>query len=319
MNFATELFFQLAAQPRRGMSREAAEKAAAVQEMMSNAGLHVKSGAFGVDLLSVGHGAIILGFMPLLLLFGYFFVFWEKRGDGGESADDGQVLLKLTLWGLILAAVGMAASGLQLMLGFLFAGAPKGTSGIIKSGLSMIIAGGGLFALVWFMFLPKTNNSEYNRIEKLSFGYVAGISGMVALVLFFQLLDGLFNSKGWKAYTGWQFGGLAVYGALCFLAMQRFGSLSGWVAPVRAAPMGGYAPAPQQGYGQQPQQGYGQQPAAQQPQQPQAGYGQPQQPPPGGYNPQGGGGQQGGGGGLPPPGGGGYPPGGGGGGGYPPR
>jgi len=308
VNFATELFYQLASQGRHG------DGTADVSTILQKTGLQAKAGPFGFDFVQYGHGALIAAFIPFLLLFGYFFVFWEKRGGEGESVDDNQVLLKLALWGLILAAVGMAASGLQLMLAFLFAGAPKGTSGIIKMGLSMIIAGGGFFALVWFVFLPKTNNNEHNRIEKLVFGYIAGIAGLITLGLLFGVLDGLFNGKNWKHYTGWRLGGLAVYGALCYLAMMRFGSLSGWVTPVRAAPMGGYAP-PQQGYGQPPQQGYGGQP--QQPQQPaQGGYGQPPQGG-GGYNPQGGG-QQGGGGGLPPPaGGGGYPPPGGGG--YPPR
>lgn len=312
MNFATELFYQVASQGRHIRGDGAPD----VSEVLQKVGLQAKAGPFGFDFVQYGHGALIAAFIPFLLLFGYFFVFWEKRGGEGESAEDNQVLLKLALWGLILAAVGMAASGLQLMLAFLFAGAPKGTSSVIKMGLSMIIAGGGFFALVWFMFLPKTNNNEHNRIEKLAFGYVAGISGLITIGLLFGVLNGLFNGMSWKKFTGWQFGGVAVYGALCYLAMMRFGSLSGWVSPVRAAPMGGYAPPPQQGgYGQPPQQGYGGQP--QQPQQPQQGYGQPPQGG-GGYNPQGGGGQQGGGGGLPPPGGGGgYPPPGGGG--YPPR
>lgn len=297
---AYELITQGILAQRRGMDNPEA----LMQRVLEMAGLSAgRSGAFGLDIPGFyGHGALIVAFVPILLLAAYFFSFWDKRSDDSASAGDNQVLLKLTLWGLLLASVAMAASGLQLMLGFLFAGAPKGTSGIIKMGLSMIIAGGGMFALVYFLFLPRSNNKDYPRIEKLAFGYVAGISGIITLSLLLGLLNGLFNSMGWKTYTGWRFGGLAVYGALTFVAMMRFGSMSGWTVPVRAAPMAGYAQPMQP---QQPMQGY-----PQQPQQPMQGYGQPQG---GGYPPQGGG-QQGGGG-LPPPGGG-YPPPGGG---YPPR
>jgi hypothetical protein len=164
------------------------------------------------------------------------------------------------------------------------------------------------------MFLPRTNKHEYPQVERFAVGIVAALTGMSTIMGLNTLLSALLGAApGWppKAHA---LANLLVMGGVAFFALNRFGSLSGWTAPVKPT-----MPVMPQGYGQQP----GFPPQGQQmPPQQQGGYpmqggyppqGGGQMPPQGGggYPPQGGGGgypPQGGGGGLPPPGGGGYPP-----------
>jgi hypothetical protein len=247
-----------------------------------------------------------------VLIAGYFFLFWERRKDDSPLKGDDQIGLKLGLFTLLIVALSYAAGGLHSVLWYLLSGtkAPMG-SGLIKAGIASLLAGGIGFAAISFLFLPRTNAKEFDRVERYAVGGVAIASGMMAFGALDGLLGGLFNSADWKAHTSEQFASLVVFGALFFLTLMRFGQLSGWTAPQRPVmpmqqpPGGGYPP--QGGGGYPPQGGGGYQPQG-------GGY------PPqggGGYPPQGGGGgypPQGGGGGFPPQGGGGYPPQGGGGG-----
>lgn len=285
----------------------------------------------------------------------YFFTFWDRRREDCPDAEDTQLGLKLLLYGFLMIALAYAASGLHSVLFFLLSAAKP--SFLIKGGLGSLIAGGAVFGLVFAVFLKRTNAQTYDRVERWTLAFVAAAAGAAAVTAFYELLTGLFTSRAWrlhasdaegaakllatlkmgKAVNASYLAELLVFGPLAFLALSRFGAVSGWTIPVRQAPMQGFQqPAPGQGYpqgqmqqqGSQPQQPYGQQPA----------------PPQGGGFPGGGqqggggfpgGGQQGGGGfpgggqqgggGFPGGGGGGYPPSGGGGGlpppsgGYPPR
>lgn len=278
-------------------------------------------------------GALFFSFVAFLVLFaGYFFVFWERRRDDSPLKGDDQVGLKLGLFTLLIVALGYATGGLVSVLWYLLSGTKAG-SGLIKSGIASLLAGGIGFAAISFLFLPRTNAKEFDRVERFAVGGVAIASGALALSALNGLLGGLFTSADWKFVTAQDFATLLVYGALFFLTLMRFGQLSGWtvpqrpVMPMQQPPGGGYPPQGgggyQQGGGGYPPQGGGGYP-------PQGGGGYPPQGGGGGYPPQGGGGgyppqggggypPQGGGGGLPPPGGsgGGYNPGGGGG--YQPR
>jgi hypothetical protein len=246
-----------------------------------------------------------------LVLIGYFFITWERRRADSPMKDDEHAHLKLTLYALMIIALGIAAGGLVEILGYLLSGA-KGGSIRIKGGISHLVSGGAGLVALFFLFLPRTNAKDYPKAEQYASGVLALFAGMMALNSFDDLLSGLFAGGPWLINSA-HLSSLLVMGAITAIALFRFGALSGWTVPVRTMPM------PQQGY---PQQGFPQQQQQQQQQVPQQGYppqggGYPPQgggvppqgggqPPGGGYNPQGGGG-------LPPPSGGGYPPPGGGG------
>jgi hypothetical protein len=225
----------------------------------------------------------------------YFIITLDRARANSPSKDDTQVGIKLVLWGLTLAGVGMVAGGVEVLLSWAL-GLFKGGAGAIKVALPPIIVGAGTVVLMMLAFLPKTNNATMKQVERFAYGLIGLVYGAQAIFGINKILFGVFNSVSWAEISG----GLAstlVNGALGFLAIIMLGSKSGWTGPAPRMPG-----PPQQGGGYPPQGG---------------GY----PPQGGGYPPQGGGYPPQGGG--YPPQGGGYPPQGGGyppqGGGYPPQ
>ncbi len=256
-------------------------------------------------LAGVGSGLFVAAAAVLVL--GYFYIFWDKRKDESSNKDDGQAGLKLVLYTLLIVSLGIAAGGVNSVLSWLLAGA-KGGSGPIKLGLAHLAAGGGGVVVVLLVLLPRTNTKDYPQAERFAAGAVAVVASIATVISLDSMLTALLGGAGWRGGGAQAAGGLLVAGGLAFLSVSRFGSMSGWTAPAKPAPMmqqGGFPP-----------QAGGYQPQAQMPQGQPGGYQQPQG---GGYPPQGG--QMGGG--YPPQGGGQMPPGGGyppqGGGGYQPR
>ncbi len=244
---------------------------------------------------TVGAAALLAG--------GYFFIFWDRRSDDSANKEDNQVGLKLTLYMFLVICLGTAAAGIDGLLGYLLSGA-KATP-VLKASMASVIAGAGLFAGIFFMFVPRTNTKDFPKAERYAVGLVAVLAGIVTIMSFNGLLQALFGGAKWKQVTAFEIAHLVTYGAIMFVSLMRLGTLSGWTAAVKmpAMPAGFAQPGqPQPGQPQAaPQQGYP--PQQSQPQAPAQGY-PPQggQVPPagGGYPPQGGGN-------LPPPGGG-YPP-----------
>jgi hypothetical protein len=266
------------------------------------------------DFLSAGGLLLSVG-APTLLVLAYLFTAWERRREGADDSDT-QVGLKLVLYTLMVVALGMAASGLSAAAFWLVSGTQAGFD-TLKGGLGSIIAGGGVLVALFLLVLPRTNAATETRSSRFFLGYVAAVSGLIAIASIDSLANSLIYWSDWASVAG-PLSSVIVYGGLAFLALNRFGVLSGWTAPVRAPsvaqaagyPAGYQQQQQQQAYAQQQQayaqqqqayaqqqQGYAQQQGY--PQQQQQGYaqpGQPQQsgglPPPGGYNPQGGGGFQ---------------------------
>jgi hypothetical protein len=156
--------------------------------------------------------------------------------------------------------------------------------------LPPIVVGALTFVVVTKALLPRTNAATQKQPERYFLGALAVQFGIMALADVNQLLEGVFTSSPWGA-NAMYLAGTIIGGAILFVAVSRFGAISGWTQPVAAPPMAPPPQYPPQGGGYPPQGG---------------GY----PPPGGGYPPQGGGG-------YPPQGGGGYPPQGGGG--YPPQ
>lgn len=254
-----------------------------------------------------------------VLVLGYFYLFWDRRKDDSPNKDDGQIGLKLVLYVIAIAGVGIAAGALSQILGWAVAGGKNAfgmnDSGMIKSGIASLLAGGVGVGAVIFLFLPRTNARAFPQSERFALGAVAALAGLGALIQLDMTLAALFGAvPGWPAKAH-ALAGLLVSGGLGVVALMRFGAVSGWTMPVRpvAPPMmqppgsygqppGGYGSPqgqqmPPQGY--PPQGGYGGPPQGQMPPQGSGGYGPP--PGAGGYGPPPGGG-------LPPPQGGGYPP-----------
>ena len=250
-----------------------------------------------VQALRTSGGSLNMAAAAVLTL-GYFYIFWDKRKDSSDSKDDGQVGLKVVLYTLLLVSLGVAAGGLEGILGWLLSGA-KGGAGFIKEPLAHLAAGGVGAVVVLLVLLPRTNAKDKQQVERFTAGAVAVVAGISAVMSFDGMLTGVLGSggDGWRSSGAQNAGSFLVAGALAFFSVTRFGTMSGWTAPAKPAPMmqqGAYQP--QGGYMQQQQmqqhggyQGY-----------PQGG----QMQGGGGYPPQGGGGQ------MPP--GGGYPQGGGG-------
>ena len=261
---------------------------------------------------------------PFFIALAYFFTFWDRRNEDSALKEDDQIGLKLVLFAMFLVGIFLAAAGLGKFLGTLLAGASDKTS--LKQGIGSLLGGAAGAAATYFVFIIKTNTTTHPRVERYAYGYLAGSTGIVLMLLLEAAISGLIGGTlGWKTGGATALAYVVVTGGVAGFAVLRYGKLSGWT-PVAAMPTGmvqhaqGYVQQQGQQYAQQQQaQQYGQQ--AQQYAQPQPAqqYGQPQQAQPqqqypqgyqppggGGYNPQGGG-QQGGGG-LPPPAGGGYQP-----------
>ncbi len=235
------------------------------------------------------------GVAVAFLAFGYFVLSLDRQRATSPSRDDTQAGLKLVLFALALYGVGTAAGGLQALLGSILGGLKEG-SAAIKGTVPSIIVGSVLVVVIVKLLLPRTNATTQKQPERYFLGALAVTFGVFALIQVNALLTGLFNSFPWSANAS-ALAGTLIGGAVLFVAISRFGALSGWTMPVAPPPMAPTPHYPPQGGGYPPQGGY---------------------PPGGGYPPQGGGGYPPqGGGGYPPQGGGGYPPQGGGG--YPPR
>ncbi len=253
-------------------------------------------------------GSVIFG----LSLVVYWFALRDASQEGSAAAEDTQIGIKVALHMFAALAILIAAGGAQSFFHFILAkmkgGAP---SSLIKGGIGHIVAGGGLFFVVWQFLLPRTNWQEHDKVTRLTVGAVAILAGLSTVGSFSNFFAGVISGSSWAPVNAPALATVLVMGGLAFVALNKLGSMSGWVAPPPKAagfpPMGGGGGYQQQMPQQPPQQGYP----------PQGGY-----PPAGGAPPAGGGYPPAGGG--APPGGGGYPPQGGGGlpppsGGYPPQ
>ena len=240
----------------------------------------------------------LMGAFAAVLFVGasYFILTLDRARANSPSKDDTQAGIKLVLYGLVLAGIVTAVTGLDGLVGYMLAGF-KGGSGPVKMALPSIIVGALAVLVVAKALLPRTNADTQRQPERYLLAALGIQFGVLTLADFNGLLTGLFNDMPW-AFNAGNLAGIAIFGAVAFLAIKRLGSISGWITPAPAPP----PPQQQQGY---PPQGGGYPPQG-------GGY-----PPQGGGYPPQGGGYPPQGGGYPPQGGGGYPPQGGGG--YPPR
>jgi hypothetical protein len=220
----------------------------------------------------------------------YFIITLDRQRANSPSKDDTQVGIKLILWGLIIAGIGMAASGVAMLLAFVLGGF-KGEFMIVRLALSPIVVGAGVVVVMRLVLMPKTNNATMKQPERYALGMLGLYYGVLAIGAVRRLLEGVFASGSWGDISG-SLTALVVYGAIGFLAILMLGAKSGWTGPAPRLPQQGYPPQgggyPPQGGGYPPQGG---------------GY-----PPQGGGYPPQGGGYPPQGGGYPPQGGGGYPP-----------
>ncbi|MCA9677416.1 MAG: hypothetical protein KC464_20500, partial [Myxococcales bacterium] len=190
-------------------------------------------------------GALLVGFVAA----GYALITIDRRRDGSTSRDDGQVGLKLALWGVIVAGVVMAAGGLGDLLAFVLGGFKGGWAGV-RGSIATLAAGVGPAAAVWVMFLPRTNGNEKPQVERMALGLIGVIAAVGLFVGLDAFLSSLLAAGEWSEIAG-ALASLGVNGGLALLAINRLGSMSGWRQPVRPAmpmmpPMGGAPPGGQQ-------------------------------------------------------------------------
>ncbi|RMH44008.1 MAG: hypothetical protein D6689_03665, partial [Deltaproteobacteria bacterium] len=238
------------------------------------------------------HPMALAAYAPTLFVAIYLLALWDARRDGSDGAGDRQIGLKAAVHVFALIGVFTAAGGLQEMLGYLL-GKFKGdvSSAQIKAGIGHLLAGGGVFVLVYLFLLPRTNWRERDKVTRLAVGAAVVVLGILAIVSFVEFLGQILSGAEW-VLSAQMLAGSVAFGGVAYVALDRLGQMSGWAgrpsAPAGFPPAGGYDPNAQ----------------PQQPGVPPAGGGFP--PAGGGYPPAGGG---------YPPAGGGYPPAGGG---YPP-
>ena len=199
---------------------------------------------------SVLAAALATGFV----FFGYLFLTIDRVRSNSPSKDDTQAGVKIVLYALVLAGIQVAVSGVDGLLGYVLGGF-KGGAGPIKGAIPPILVGGGTVFAILTMMLPRTNVKAAPQAERYAVGLLAAVYGAMAIGAASAFLTGLFNSYPWMM-TSSTLSHLIVFGAVAFVAINRFGSLSGWTTPQRpAAPM---APAGYpQGGGYPPQQGGG--------------------------------------------------------------
>jgi hypothetical protein len=232
--------------------------------------------------------AVAVGFVGA----SYFIITLDRQRATSASKDDTQVGIKLVLWGLVIAGLGLAVGGVDGFLAFALGGFKGGSMGA-RVAIPSILVGGGTALVGRMVLLPKTNNATMKQPERYALGLIGLYYSIQALVGINTALTGVFTDSPWSATSHGLADALA-YGAIGFLAIVMLGQKSGWTvsAPRMPGPPQGGQGYPPQGGGYPPQ-GGGYPPQG-------GGYG-------GGYPPQGGG---------YPPQGGGYPPQGGG---YPPQ
>jgi hypothetical protein len=93
--------------------------------------------------------AVAIAFVGL----GYFAVLIDRRREDSPSKDDTQVGIKLVLYGLVLAGIGIAATGAELLLTFVLGGF-EGGGAAIKISLPPILVGAATVFVVMQMLLP---------------------------------------------------------------------------------------------------------------------------------------------------------------------
>jgi hypothetical protein len=213
----------------------------------------------------------------------------DRFRANSTSKDDTQVELKVLLFGLALMSLVIASEGVTGLVAAVTSGFKTGAEGV-KAALAPIAVGVGAFAAITLAVLPRTNFQSVRTAEALALLGAGLYYGASAIASAYGFLTNLVMSGPWSAGAG-ALAKLLVDGAIAVLALSRLGAMSGWVTPVRPAPMPPQYPP--QGY---PPQGGGYPPQG-------GGY-----PPQGGGYPPQGGGYPPQGGGYPPQGGGGYPP-----------
>ena len=212
------------------------------------------------------------------VLVGYLVITIDRSRISSPSKDDNQVGLKLVLFGLVIAGVQLASSGVAMFLGYALGGF-KGGASPVKVALPPMIIGTLIVLGVTRSLMPRTNTNTYRQCERFMLGAVGLEYGVTAIMAANLMLTGLFTDGPWT-HTAQAFALTAVNGAVAFLAITRFGAVTGWTMPPPPSPPppphpphgfgppGGFPP-PQGGAGFPPVQGGG------------GGYG----PPPTGENP----------------------------------
>ena len=117
--------------------------------------------------------AVLTPLLPVLfIIIAYLYITLDRQRATSPSKDDTQVGIKLTLFALILAGLGLAAGGLTQLLAFALGGF-KGGSGGVKEALPPILVGAGVVAAVALALLPRTNNGTYRQVERFALGALA--------------------------------------------------------------------------------------------------------------------------------------------------
>jgi hypothetical protein len=190
--------------------------------------------------------------MPLFVVVAYVLLSLDRRREGSPVRDDGQLGLKVLLFGALGVAVLLAAAGTRDVLAFILGGF-KGGWKTLRGPLATAISGGGIGAAIYFLLLPRTNHMEKPQVERIMVGMTATWLGAGALASVSVFLNAILAGKPWAEISD-ALASVGVGGGVTVLLLLRLGALSGWRAIPRVPPMpmappmsGGYPP---QGPGQ---------------------------------------------------------------------
>jgi hypothetical protein len=170
----------------------------------------------------------------LLVVVGYLYIAIDRNRANSTTKDDTQVGIKLVLFALTMVGIGLAAGGLQSILGYALGGF-KGGGGPLKLYLPPVIVGAVVVLVMLLALLPRTNAATQKQPERFFLGILALVYGGASILSLNTLLQAVFTSAGWPAMAG-AIASLVVNAAIGFMALIRFGAVSGWKAPVAAMP-----------------------------------------------------------------------------------
>ena len=188
---------------------------------------------------------------PTFLMAGYLLILISRYRN---EANDPQASLKLVLYFFLLMGLGFACDGVVKLLHYLLSGTKTGSAGI-KQAIAGLVSGGLVVFVMKYLYLPRSNELAQPRLLRFLTGFVLAIAGIGAVTGLYTFLASLVQNNAWATTSG-MMATTIVYGGLTYLALQRFGQMSGWrEPPPRAVSIAdtrdhhGYGAPPQQGYG----------------------------------------------------------------------
>lgn len=165
---------------------------------------------------------------------GYVAIFIDRMRAASPNRDDGQVGLKLVVYGLAMTGLALVALGVVRLLSTILGGFHDFVHAV-RINVPAIIVGAGVLVGLVKMVLPRTNYLTFRQVERYATGLLALEYGIASIVIVYFLLTDIFLAGSWSEISD-EAARAVVYVVIAGAALMRFGSASGWSMPVRPMP-----------------------------------------------------------------------------------